>query len=413
MAYEQHEKGKLAEAVLNKVASLSYSPLFCFANPEDPKTNKEICDLLIVCGNTALVWQVKSLKKKDSGTFKQGEVDKAIRQSRGAKKTLSAFGEIELTNIEGQKVKVDFSKVTRWHLVAAFIGVDPDFLNFYDDSAEVGVHLFTDDFTFKVISYLDTLNDLSDYLEAKEHLFHGNQTAFAIFGGEENLLVQYLQNARSFASFKKDLSGSNMAMLDLEGMWDDFIKSDQFKSKLLADKRGAAGWDSLIRAAAEIPDSKDKEAQRRYIEIMSSHSRIERRALGDAFYEGWVSLQEMSKGHTLRRISPTTVNSENVMYIFMWLGESGDSEHRLKVLQLLALVARKEFPDYKTIVGIGAPQYMNQTTPYDFMLAELPDDVWNDELEKEAVQIQKDLGFLTNLQTKKVRTHEFPDLEKV
>lgn len=412
MADSQHQKGKAAEAVLNKVASISYSPLFCFANPEDPKTNKEICDLLIVCGNTALIWQVKSLKKKDSGTFKQGEVDKAIRQSRGARKTLSALEEIEFTNIEEEKVKVDFRKITRWHQVAAFVGADPDFLSFYNDSSDVGVHLFTDDFTFKIIAYLDTLNDLSDYLEAKEKLFHGNETGFTIVGGEENLLVQYLQNARSFTSLEKDLKGSTMAILDLEGMWDDFIKSDQFKSKLLADRRGAAGWDSLIRAAAEIPDSKDKAAQRRYIELMSSHSRMERRALGDAFYEGWVSLQEKSKGHTLRRISPTTVNSENVMYIFMWLGESGDSEHRLRVLQLLAIVARKEFPDYKTIVGIGAPQYMVQTTPYDFMLAELPDNVWNDELEKRAIEIQKDLGFLTNLKTKKVRTHEFPDIKK-
>jgi len=408
MSKDNAKKGKDAEAVLNKVASLSYSPIFCFANPENPKDNKEICDLLIVCGNTALIWQVKSLKKKDSGTFKKAEVDKAIRQARGARKTLISFNELELTSIDGEKVKIEIQKITRWHQVAAFIGVDPDFFSFYDDLNDVGVHLFTDDFTFKIISYLDTLNDLSDYLEAKEKLFHGNKTRFTIIGGEENLLVQYLKSARSFNSLEKQIKGSTMAMLDLEGMWDDFIKSDQFKSKLLADKRGAAGWDSLIRAVAEIPDSKDREMQRRAIEIMSSHSRMERRALGDAYYEGWVSLQEKPKGMTLRRISPTTVNSENVMYIFLWQGENNDNDIRLKVLQLLAIVARKEFPEYKTIIGIGAQQYLKQKTSYDFMMAEFPDDVWNDDFEKRAVEIQKDLGFLTNLKSKRTRTHEFP-----
>ena len=407
-----HAKGKAAEAVLNRVASISYSPMFCFANPENPTTREEICDLLIVCGNTALIWQVKSLKKKATGSFKKAGVEKAIRQARGARKTLSGTKEINLTNIEGDSVKVDLSKITKWHQVAAFIGVDPDFFSFYDDSNDIGVHLFTDDFTHKIIDYLDTLNDLSDYLTAKEILFHGKKTGFTIVGGEENLLVQYLQNARSFKDLQEQIEGSTMVLLDLEGIWDDFIKSDQYKSKLIADRRGAAGWDSLIQAAAEIRHAgEDKVQQRKMIEIMSSHSRMERRALGDAYYEGWVSLQDKPKGTTLRRISPTEVNSEKVLYIFLWQGENSQSDLRLKVLQLLALVARKEFPDYKTIIGVGSQQFLMPQTAYDYILAELPDSTWNEELEKRAIEIQKDLGFLVNLKTQKTRTHEFPGLE--
>src|ERR1700690_2967727 len=71
---EKHEQGHAAERLFEQVANHAYLPSFCFPNPKHPKTNKEICDMLVVCGSRALIWQAKNIKKHTSGSFKEGEV---------------------------------------------------------------------------------------------------------------------------------------------------------------------------------------------------------------------------------------------------------------------------------------------------------------------------------------------------
>lgn len=405
---ENQAKGKAAEKLLERVANHAYLPSFCFPNPMHPDTGKEICDMLVVCGTRALIWQVKSLKKRDTGEFKRGEVDKAIRQCRGAKRILGSLGTLSLKASNGKNYDVDFAEVTDCHQIAVFIGDEPDFIGFYDDEADAGVHLFTNAFTGKALSYLDTIADLSEYLTAKEQFLHGTKTSMILSGDEANLLAYYLEHERTFSPLDKQTADSNMVYFDAETLWDDFIKSDHFKRKQRADSI-SGGWDYMIGLAAE--QAGDRAMGRRLVAILSSHNRVERRIYSDGFLTGWTTAEKQPTGHIYRRLIPVDVNGEKVMYIFQWLGDDTvkDREARKGMLQLTGLVARKMHPEYQTIVGITSERRIREHSPIDFMLLDLSEPNWTKELQERADLAQEKLGILVDVKPAHTTTYEFPN----
>ncbi|HSX36851.1 MAG TPA: hypothetical protein VLG13_01895 [Patescibacteria group bacterium] len=410
-AQDNHAKGKAAEKLLERVAGHAYHPSFCFPNPEDPTTRKEICDMLVVCGTRAIIWQVKSLKKHDSGSFKKAEVNKAIRQCRGARRKLEKLGNVTLTASDGQSYKVDFSKVTACHQIAVFIGDNPDFIGFYDDESNPGVHLFTDAFAQKSLSYLNTIADLAEYLAAKEKLLHKTKTSMILSGDESNLLAYYLEHKRTFSPLDKQTKNSNMVFFDADSLWNEFIKSDHFKRKNRADFI-SGGWDYMIHLTAEqVGHSPDRAMARRLVAILSSLSRVERRALSDAFMDGWDIAAKQEPKRLYRRLSPVEINGEKVMFVFQWLGEDNlkDRELRKDMLTLTGLVARKVHPEYTTVVGITSEQTIGQDSPMDFMLLDLTDKNWTKELQDRADLAQDKLGILKDVKMTKTTTYEFPD----
>ncbi len=407
----QEIKGKEAEQLVNEIAAQVYLPLFCYPNPMNPETKKEICDLLVVCGSTAVIWQIKNLKAKE-GVFKEHEISKAVRQSRGARKRLEKMKALNARDMSGSERELDLTSIRSWHQVAAFIGVDPEMLPLLETSKHPSVHLFTDTFVRKSFGYLDTLADLTDYLASKEQLLEGSgQTSITVLGGEEDLLTHFLQNERSFLKFEEMLKDVDGAVLDLAGSWSDFQKSDLLARKKAADSLGAAGWDSLISVVVDIPSTDDDSAMKhRLIETMSSHSRLQRRALGDSFYEGWTIAASEDPKRDFRRYMPIDEQGERVVYLFLWAGTNDPEsrKYRRAVLRNLGLVAKKEYPDFERIIGIGAPKPLEHMTAHDFVLLEFDDESWTAELQKEAASIQEEFGYFKSPIPKHIQTSEFP-----
>src|ERR1035437_4801614 len=91
MAQEDHmesrhyfsQKGAIAEAIIHSLATNTFFTDWCYANPKKPDGN-ELCDLLVVFDDTAILWQVKNLKVDAQGKYKSAEVEKNLRQLVGA-----------------------------------------------------------------------------------------------------------------------------------------------------------------------------------------------------------------------------------------------------------------------------------------------------------------------------------------
>ena len=55
------EKGATAEKLIHQLATETFFTDWCYPNPKKPDGN-ELCDLLVVFDDTALIWQIKDLK---------------------------------------------------------------------------------------------------------------------------------------------------------------------------------------------------------------------------------------------------------------------------------------------------------------------------------------------------------------
>ena len=78
-------KGEEGELAVNTIAFHTYLKYWCYPNPKDEKgTKKEICDLLILFKDTAIIVSIKNYSFK-------GDYEKYFRSfpsSRSRKKTL-------------------------------------------------------------------------------------------------------------------------------------------------------------------------------------------------------------------------------------------------------------------------------------------------------------------------------------
>src|SRR4030043_2335371 len=80
-------KGKNAEGFVHELALKTFLTDWCYLNPVLPD-GKELCDLLVVFDNVAIIWQIKNLKLDANGRYKKAEVERNLRQLAGARRQL-------------------------------------------------------------------------------------------------------------------------------------------------------------------------------------------------------------------------------------------------------------------------------------------------------------------------------------
>lgn len=154
-----NEKGSAAESLIADLCGNAFFRDFCFKNPHfgTGKDRRELCDVLVVLGDTAIIWQIKNIKLGENGHFKQSDIGKAVKQCRGAKRKLSTLGKIELTN--GKAKTIDTAEIKNVYLIAAIEGGLAEFGSFYDDSDKGNVHIFFEKFTRYATKHLNTVTD--------------------------------------------------------------------------------------------------------------------------------------------------------------------------------------------------------------------------------------------------------------
>src|SRR5574341_313727 len=196
-------KGKNAEQVVHELALKSFLTDWCYLNPKLPD-NKELCDLLVVFDDIAIIWQIKDLKLDEKGKYNRSEVEKNIRQLAGARRQLFDLKtHIELENPRRGKEVFDPVKVKEIYLISVLFGKPEEIYSFVENVKEYSTHIFTRQFTELVLNELDTICDFADYLREKEKLL-SLKNQLVLLGGEKELLAHYLIGGRSFKELEQN-----------------------------------------------------------------------------------------------------------------------------------------------------------------------------------------------------------------
>jgi hypothetical protein len=390
MARSKHyfrEKGQRAEAIVHNLATKTFLTDWCYPNPKKPD-GKELCDLLVVFDDTAIIWQIKDLKVDKSGGYKKAEVEKNLHQLSGARRHMFDLKvPIRLENPRRGNELFDPDKIKTIHLISVLMGESAEPFPFVQVVKDRLIHVFTRGFADLALSELDTVSDFCEYLRKKEAIDKSKR--IVVEGGEENLLAKYLENLRSFSW----LDNYDMIVFD-DTCWNALTRNPQFLARKLEDEV-SYGWDSVIdRAHDGTSDHYERLARE-----LARPDRFTRRVISKSFLEAYIEYME-KKPPIFRRMS--AFGDTTYCFLLMEDGE-GLRERRKAMLACMCFVARGIPPMNKRVIGV-ATEAANRS--YDYCVRIQPE--WSEEDEANKLKIQQDVGIFVNPRRHTTGEDEYP-----
>lgn len=383
-------RGKNAERIVHELAAKTFLIDWCFLNPKLPD-GKELCDLLVIFDDIAIIWQVKDLKLDENGTYKRAEVEKNLRQLSGARRQLFDLkAPIELENSRRRKEHFDPNVVNKVYLIAVLLGEGEESFSFAEEIKKHTAHVFTKDFTQTILNELDTISDFTEYLKAKEELLNTGKS-FIILGGEEELLAIYLMNDRRFDIFNKADS-----VVVQDGSWKHLQGRPEYRAKKKADKI-SYGWDSIINRAHEGSEKYELVARE-----LARPNRFQRRYLSKVFFEAHIRAHSDTKHHLFRRI----LLGDGFTYCFLFQEDPEPRENRGKMLAAICWIARGRVQRNKKVLGIATEMKIRSACSYDFCLLDWPD--WTEENQRNMEELQRATGIFVNPVVRRAHEDEYP-----
>jgi hypothetical protein len=383
-------KGKNAEGFVHELAKKSFLTDWCYLNPSFPD-GKELCDLLVVFGNIAIIWQIKDLKRQDNGKYSRNKVEKNLKQLLGARRRLFELKEkIILKNPRRGEEEFDPQLIKEIYLISALVGEGEDYYEFVKKIKEKTIHIIDRKSTEILLNELDTIKDFVGYLREKER-FLSLDIKMDISGGEEELLAYYLINERSF----KKLEEGNYVIIQ-EGIWEDLINKPEFQAKREEDKISYF-WDFLIDKA-HLSGERDYEIVARE---MAKLNRFERRFKSKTFFEGQAKANLDKKNTVYRR----TIHEDGITYCFFY-AKSPKREARKNRLAEICFATRGYFKENQKVLGIATEMEILQKHSFEFCLVNFP--TWGEEEEKIAEEIKERLGIFKNQEMLHATEDEYP-----
>ena len=385
--------------------------------PTPPRDDgKELCDLLVVCDPSVLLFSVKHVELQDEGIsevayrrWTRRAVTASVKQIRGAERRLDVTP--QRVRHPGRSGLVVPPKDRRCiHRVAVAIGARRRLPIMSGDDGRGFVHVFDECSLPIVLGELDTITDFVNYLQTKEDLFSTGQILVA--PGEEHLLATYLMNERSF-------SATNAPILQVEDVWDEYNTRPEVAARRDLDRPSYA-WDSLINSftkpgatRTKLPARGDDEIQIIEAEdeeldivlrIMARETRFARRMLGRELKE---FIDQAYAGNLRARIisSPS-----KVLYVF--LATEPEEDLRYCHVELLGrcLIARSIDPDeYPIVVGISismADWSSGEAMGVSAVRVDVP---WNNVLQGQAEYARERFSWFKNGAVQNLRELEYPE----
>lgn len=406
-------KGESAEQLIAALCKDAFFEDFCFKNPFYTK-GKELCDVLVVLGETAIIWQIKNIKLKD-GQFNKTDIEKAIRQCRGARRQLLQLGKVTFKNIAGINKTVDASKIKEVFLITAIEGGSPGFDRYYDDEkgGNGNIHIFFEKFTRFATKHLNTISDFIKYLRYKEKFLIKHKNII-LSGGEENLLALYLQNNCTFGNME-NAKNVDVMFLDLEGVADELENDDKdYAEKLEADK-WSKGWDFLIEKKREglLSDGTAVNSPNydKFLQKMMSHNRFERRVLGKQFFDAASKAAEClyNESFVYRCLVPQ--DNHGVTYLFTFMGDQKTSRKiRQEMLYKTALAAKQIMSQNNMLIAIASELHMIKTPncSFEWVMLDMTADEFEKERGNEAREYREKLNIWKNPRVHETTAWEYP-----
>ncbi len=381
-------KGEKAENALHELAEKTFLADWCYPNPMLPD-GKELCDLLVVFDDIAIIWQLKDTKLDEHGNIKESDIQKNQRQLLGARRQLFELKtDITITNPRRGSEIFNPSDIKNIHLISAFFGDMPILLSTNKKVKEHLIHTFTKNFTEIVLNELDTISDFQRYLMDREQL---SNTALISTGGEEQILGYYLSNNRSFDKFKN----YNFALLE-DDIWKGLKNNPKYKAKKEADQVSYL-WDGIIERSHDGNNPQYELIARE----LARHDRLARRMLSNAFFDAHKIAHNSSE--IFRRY--VIMEDMNVVYCFLFQDDPEPRENRKSHLTAMCHVTRSKHID-KKIIGIATEAKIRPMSSYDFALFDVHE--WTENDQKALEEIQANTDILQNPNMQHVHDDEYP-----
>lgn len=384
-------KGENAEKIVHELAFKSFLVDWCFPNPKLP-SGKELCDLLVVFDNIAVIWQIKDLRLGENGRYNEAEVEKNLRQLSGARRQLFELkSPIDLQNNRRGVERFDPNTISEVYLISVLLGEGQEIHSGVESVKNHTAHVFTREFTHLVLTELDTIADFTEYLRSKEALINSN-TKVIIEGGEEELLALYLLEGRNFTRFKE----LNELFVQ-SGHWTGLQSRAEYKVKKSEDEI-SYGWDSIIDSAHDC-DAIEYEAIAREL---ARPNRFLRRYLSKIFFDAHVRAHEDQEHDLFRRILPL----DGITYCFLLQDDVEPRERRRTMLHAVCFVARGLHRQNHKVLGIATEKVFRPTCAYDFCLLNMPE--WTTENQIQFERLQVDFGIFANPSYGSASEKEYP-----
>ena len=385
-------KGERAEGLVHDLAEKTFMTEWCFLNPKLPNS-KELCDLLVVFDDIAIIWQVKDLKLDSNGKYKNSEVEKNIRQLSGARRQLFDVKTlIELENSRGRKENFNPATIKNVYLISVLLGEGEEPFSFIDEIKTHKVHVFTREFTQIILNELDTISDFTDYLRAKEDIVDKG-TRLANLGGEEEFLAFYLMNERSFERFNE----ADHIFMEA-GSWEHLQNKPEYQAKKKADEISYY-WNWIIDRACEGMEEYELVARE-----LARPNRFHRRYLSKVFYDAQVKAHKDNTHDLFRRMLP----GDGITYCFLFQDDPKPRGKRKDMLWAMCWIARGQHQQNKKVLGIATEQKIRPTGSFDFCLIDQPE--WTEEDQHNMEQLQKETGIFVDPITSYTHEAEYPKI---
>lgn len=373
-----------SEKFVAELCEKSFLPFWSFASPLGKK-DKELCDILVVCGNDIIIISVKDIKVTDhadpeiqSQRWQRDAIEGSIKQLYGAERFLEKVTEIYVKDREF-KIALPDGASRRIHRIAIAFGGENRFPLETGDFGKGFVHVFDEESTFTVINELDTITDFVSYLKAKEDFLRDR---LIVVPKEVDFLALYIQTELIF-------DGNPDSVLVDDGLWDSYAASGEYR-RWTENIRESYFWDEIVVQLFEnLKNGKHVGAKHSDMEratrIITCEPRINRMELA------MVVRDAISKGVRGRMIQPFG-DSEHC-YVIMPLTQK-NWEAKEKELKLRCLIARKYNPTSKKVIGIGIGTGPDGVPIFDLAFFDLP--TLTGELLKRIENAKNELGYFIN-----------------
>lgn len=325
------EKGKIGEEFVNEIAYSSFLEYWCYPSPKDEYGDKkEICDLLILFGDSLIIISVKNHEFKDfySRYFRR-TIDKAVQQIYGAERKLfNKERDIFIKHPKREIERFPKEKVANIHRVIINLGEGVRFYPFNKATEDDKFITLLDKEAFQtIVRELDTIPDFIEYLRKREELFAdkkvtilpGDEDDFPVdtakqffeytelnfnpnekqsiivSGTEHDILASYLMNERSFPEYFRSKEYNGM-FIQLDGNWTDYNQRSQVKAKRNLDSNSYF-LDELVKREV-LTNHNDNSVE--LATAILSFNRFNRRVISNNFLQFYDEYKD-AKGNFLAR----------------------------------------------------------------------------------------------------------------
>ncbi len=425
------------EKLLASLCERTFLKLWSYPNPYK-EDGDEICDLLVVYGDHALVFFDRE-KELDYSSDKSPEIiwkrwvrtviDDQVRTTKGAERYLKSERPIYLdskcstpfplqisrTSLIVHKFivahgardacKSDSDKNVSGSLAISYGAQSSpvEFPYFIQLDKTDPVHVLDTENLPIVLDQLDTIFDFLSYIEEKERAI--NKYQGLLYCGEEDLLAHYLLNYD--AETKRHIIGSIDEEFDgifiSEGEWVDFINSDTYKKTKKANEASYL-WDELLQITCQnaIDGTLTGNAKlvhgRSAIFEMAKEPRFSRRALSEDMIMVMDKFPKPTNVGIMRHVAFMFSFYPDKGYVFLQFyapSFRSEGDYRLQrtyILKIACGAAKIKFPAMQTIIGIGmdAPKYSEENEE-DFILMDCSE--WDDTTERQYSELNEDFQF--------------------